>query len=685
MKKSRLLIAAVLFILAFAILLPAQTPAPSDAIHAWYGGTSPAELESWVNAHLQAEQQAIAQIGAVHGARTVENTLVPYDAAYNHLALAGQEAYLLSEVGSTAPLRDKAQAMVQKISSAATDFNLNQQVYQAVAAIGAAGLDPATHHYLDRSLLEYRLAGVDRDTATRQKIRQLQDRITTLQLTFQHNIDNDVRKIQATAAELDGLPADYVATHKPDAKGMITLTTDFPDSHPVMTYAKSADVRRRMYLASNNVAYPANEPVLRDLLTTREQLAQTLGYKTYADFATADQMIGSAANVQKLLDQVDQVTAEPAHREFALLHAFAEKQQPGVVISSSDASYWYELYSRATYHFDSQSVRPYFPYAEVQTGILTTAARLFHVSFKAAPHAEVWDPSVAAFDVVDRGKTVGRIYLDMHPRTGKYKWFANFPIVPGIGKSQLPEAALICNFPGGQPGDRGLMQYSDVVTFFHEFGHMMHYVLGSQGRWAGEGSFNVEGDFVEAPSQMLEEFFHDPVVLQSFARQYQTGEVLPASVIAQMIQADAFGRAGDWRGQVLYSTFALQLHDQDPAKIQFDTLYRQDAERFRPYQWVDGNHMYASFTHLAGYASNYYTYVLDKVIALDFFSQFNSRDLLDGPTAMRYRRTVLEPGATKPAADLVRDFLGRQENVDAMKAWMNQEFEPAATAAPVRQ
>lgn len=679
MKNQDRLFATAALVLGLAVQVPAQTPTASDATHAWYSGTSPSSLESWVNDHLQAEQQAVAQIGGVQGAHTVENTLVPYDAAYNHLAMASQEAYLLSEVGSTAPLRDKAQALVQKVSSAATDFNLNQRVYQAVAALGTTGLDPATRHYLDRSLLEYRLAGVDRDAATRQKIRQLQDRITALQLAFQHNIDNDVRKIQAAPAELDGLPADYLASHKPDAKGIVTLTTDFPDSYPVMTYAKNAALRRRMFLASNGVAYPANEQVLRDLLTTREQLAQTLGYKTYADLATADQMIGSAANVQKLLDQVDQVTAEPAQRELALLHAFAEKRQPGVIISFSDSAYWYEQYRRATYHFDSQSVRPYFSYAEVETGVLTTAARLFHVAFKAAPHANVWDPSVAAFDVEDQGKTVGRIYLDMHPRTGKYKWFANFPIVPGIGKTQLPEAALICNFPGGQPGDPGLMQYSDVVTFFHEFGHLMHYVLGSQGRWSGEGSFNVEGDFIEAPSQMLEEFFHDPAILQSFARQYQTGEVLPASVIARMNQAAAFGRAGDWRSQVLYSTFALQLHDQDPAKIQFDALYREDAERFRPYQWVDGDHMYASFTHLAGYASNYYTYVLDKVIALDFFSQFNSRDLLDGPTAMRYRRTVLEPGATKPAAELVRDFLGRQENANAMRTWMNKEFEPAAS------
>jgi thimet oligopeptidase len=225
-----------------------------------------------------------------------------------------------------------------------------------------------------------------------------------------------------------------------------------------------------------------------------------------------------------LLQQLDVASREPAAREYARLLAFAQKQHPGLAqISMADRSYWPEQYNRATYNFDAQSVRPYFPYNQVQAGILKTAARLFHIRFEAMPDAKVWDPSVSTFDIYDeadanRGKKLGRIYLDMHPRAGKDKWFSSAALVPGIAGRQLPEGALICNFPGGTAGDPGLMQYYEVVLFFHEFGHMMHHVLGGQHQWAGAGGSNVEGDFVEAPSQMLEEIFHDHAVLASFAK-----------------------------------------------------------------------------------------------------------------------------------------------------------------------
>jgi thimet oligopeptidase len=456
---------------------------------------------------------------------------------------------------------------------------------------------------------------------------------------------------------------------------------------PVLTFAKSAELRRRMFLAYNQRAYPQNAQVLRDLLIARQDLATILGYAHFADLATADQMMGSAANVQAMLNQVDEASRHAAHEEFAQLLAFAQQREPGLTsISQSDANYWYEQYRRAKYDFDAQSVRPYFPYDQVQAGILKTAARLFHVDFKQVKNAEVWDPAVDTFDVFDaaegsKGKLLGRIYLDMHPRDGKDKWFSSAPIVPGIRGRQLPEGMLVCNFSGGKAGDPGLMQYNEVVTFFHEFGHLMHHILGSQGQWSGAGGFNVEGDFIESPSQMLEEMFHDTAILQSFGKQYQTGETIPASLIAKMNAASAYGRGRWLQTQLIYSSYSLQVHDQDPASLDFDALQKADDLRFSPFTPVEGDRMYASFTHLTGYASNYYTYVLDKVIAIDFFSQFDKQNMLDGPTAMRYRHAVLEPGASKPAAELVKDFLGRPQNMDALKSWMNEEFQPPAAAA----
>ncbi|WP_260703209.1 M3 family metallopeptidase [Edaphobacter flagellatus] len=666
-------------VLAIAACTVSSVAQSTDPLHAWTNGADPAALETWVNARLDAAKADIDKVTAVTGAHTVENTVRPYDEALNQLSLAGNEAYMMYSVGDAAPLRDKGQAMVAKVSSATTDLSLNQQVYKALAAVSLTGADAATKHYVERALLEYRLAGVDKDEATRKKLRQLQDKITDASLVFGRNVADGRLEVKATKAELDGLPEDYIARHKPNADGSYTLNTDSPDSTPVFNFAKSAELRKRMYLAYNERAYPKNVDVLKSILEARQELATTLGYKTYADLATADQMMGSATSLKTFLKDVDDASRGTAQKEFELLKAYAQTQQPGLTtIPASDANYWAELYRRAKYDFDAQSARPYFAYDEVQAGILQTAAKLFHVEFRAVTDAKTWDPSVSTFDVFDAAGAshakLGRIYLDMHPRDGKDKWFSSAPIVPGIRGRQVPEGMLICNFPGGVPNDPGLMEYSDVVTFFHEFGHLMHHILGSQGEWSNAGGFNVEGDFVEAPSQMLEEMFRDYGILSAFAKNYKTGETIPVALVEKMNAAGAYGR-GRWvQAQLLYSTYSLQVHNRPPADIDFYALWKDDFERFTPYAFVDGNRFYASFTHLTGYSSNYYTYMLDKVIAVDFFAQFDKGNLLGGPAAMRYRRTVLEPGATKPAAALVHDFLGRPQSLEALKSWMNEEF-----------
>jgi thimet oligopeptidase len=263
----------------------------------------------------------------------------------------------------------------------------------------------------------------------------------------------------------------------------------------------------------------------------------------------------------------------------------------------------------------------------------------------------------------------------MHPRDGKDKWFSASPVITGVRGRAMPEAALICNFPAGDENDPGLLQYSDVVTFFHEFGHLMHAILGGQTEWAGLSGFATEGDFIEVPSQMLEEFFRDEKLLQAFAKHYQTGEILPSETIKKMKLAGAFGRADWMRSQLYYTTLSLDLHDQNPVGLDLDRITRQLYESLQPWTWFEGNRMYASFGHLTGYSSNYYTYAFDKVIALDFFAQFDPEDLLGCDAGARYRKTVLEQGGSKPGRQMVRDFLGRDEEFSAFSDWLNEEFE----------
>jgi thimet oligopeptidase len=668
----------------------------ATGVRPWPASGNGATLDSWANLRLEKYQASVDTLLTVEGVRTVANTLRPFDDAQAELAEVGQQASLLDSVHPVKEVRDAAQALTQKASEIGTLLSLNQDVYRALSAIDATAADAATRHYLERTLLQYRLSGVDKDEATRARIKELQDKATEISLAFSRNVQEGTRHVTISADDLAGLPEDYLKAHPPAEDGTIKLSTDFPDMQPLMTYAKSGEVRRLMFLAYHTRAYPQNEALLLDLLKTRQELATILGYKSWADLATADQMIQSAANMQSFLDELEVASRDGAEREYAMVFEFAKRQQPDLrQIDLAGRGYWFEQYRRSAFQFDSQSVRPYFPYAQVEPGILATAEKLFHVKFKQVKDADVWHPSVTAWEVFnqgrdqgDSGKQIGLFYLDMHPREGKDKWFSAASLVPGIRGRQYPEAALICNFPGGKDGDLkdgqsqnpGLMQYSDVVTYFHEFGHLMHAILGGDQEWAGISGIRTEWDFVEAPSQMLEEFFRDPKLLASFARHYETGESLPVEIVERMNHASAFGRADGIRTQLVYTTYSLDTHNIDPEKLNLYELIQAEYKRFSPYAWIDGNRMYASFGHLVGYSSNYYTYLFDKAIALDFFAQFDKEDLLEGPAAMRYRRAVLEPGGAKPAAALVEDFLGRAQSLEPFKAWIGEFREQVLVA-----
>lgn len=657
--------------------------AVTGAIHAWEtGGAKDAKaLEAWVGERLAAHEAALAALLAVEGERTIENTLRLYDVVIEQLSLAGAQAGVLHSVAGEKAVRDQAQAEAQRIAMAGAALSLNRPVYEALTAMKLDGADGATRHYVERTLLGYRLAGVDKDEATRARIQELQNKATMLALEFGRNIQEGGKTIEATPEELEGLPEDYLARHPANAEGKVTLTTDQPDMLPVMTFGANAALRERMFLAYNSRAYPVNEKNLLDLLATRQEIADVLGFRSWADLATADQMMKSAANVRGFLAKLDEASREGAKLEHAEVMAFARGREPGLkAIDMTARGYWYEQFRRAKFDFDSQSVRPYFPYAQVERGVLETASRLFKVEFRRVD-AEAWDKAVSVFDVFEGGERVGRFYLDMHPREGKDKWFSAAPVVTGVKGRYVPEAALICNFSGGEEGDPGLMQYSDVVTYFHEFGHLMHAILGGQTQWAGVSGFATEGDFIEVPSQMLEEFFRDEALLQSFATHYETGEVLPAETIRRMKRAGAFGRA-DWvRAQLYYTTLSLDLHDRNPAGLDLDAVTKELYESLQPWTWKDGNRMYASFGHLTGYSSNYYTYAFDKVIALDFFAQFDAKDLLGCEAGARYRKTVLEQGGSKPGREMVRAFLGRDEEFAAFTQWLNEEFEAAGQPA----
>lgn len=638
-------------------------------------------FEKMENDRLEAAQRSIDQLLAVKGQRTTENTLAPYDEIVRQYNSAGYLSLLLQQVHPDAAYRDSATAMTSKVGAASAALALNQGVYKALAAIDLTGVDPATKYYVQRQLLEFRLAGVDKDDATRVRLKELQDKLVDLQSAFDRNISDDQRSLTVdSAAELDGLPKDYIDAHKPGPDGKIKITTNYPDAFPVLTFAKSDALRKRLYLEFENRAFPKNRDVLMGMVRTRYEIAKIVGYSSWADYNAADRMIGSAKNISAFLQQVDAAARPVAKREYALLMAEKQKLQPGAKeIFDYESFYLRELVRRSQFDFDSSSVRPYLPYQRVKQGVLDTAAKLFGLTFKQEPGAPAWDPSVETWDVFDQGKMIGRFYLDLQPRPGKFSHAEMTPVLDGIRGKQLPEAVLVCNYAAPKADDPGLMDYDDVVSFFHEFGHLMHWTLSAQ-QWAGISGISMESDFGEAPSEMLEEWMHSPQVLATFAKHYKTNEGIPGALVARMNRADAFGR-GTWvLGQNSFSALSFDLYNAKPEEVDPDAISLADDKKYMLRVTTPGTHAYASFGHLGGYSSAYYTYLWDKVIAEDFVTKFDRANLLAPQPAARYRKIVLEPGGSMSANDLVKNFLGRAQNMDALQHWISEEFDQAATA-----
>lgn len=658
----------------FATLLSAQTAAQPPL---WSAKPDVTAFESIENAHLAAAQKAIDALTAVNGSRTIENTVTPFDDATRELNSAQYFSSLMEQVHPDQSFRDRASAMTRKISDAARALSLNQAVFKALAALKLDAADPATRYYVQRQLLEFRLAGVNRDDATRAKLRQLNDQLTEEQSAFDRNISDGQKAVEVDSpSELDGLPQDYIGRHKPGADGKISISTNYPDALPALKFAKNDAFRQRLFVAFDTRAYPKNVDVLKRMMQTRYQIATTLGYTSWADYNAADKMIGRGAKIGEFIQQIQNAAQPLIEREFAMLLNEKRKVRPGAnLIADYEQSYFSEQVRRSQFDFDSQSARPYLAYARVKQGVLDTASKLFQVTFRQEQGVPAWDPAVETWDVLDGGKMIGRIYLDMHPRPGKYSHAEMAPVRDGVRGKQLPEAILVCNFPHPAAGDPALMEYDDVVTFFHEFGHLMHWVLGGQQPWAGISGISMESDFVEAPSQMLEEWMHSPQVLATFARHYQTNEPIPVGMVARMNRASAYGRAM-WSGvQNSYTAISYNVYKGKPDTIDPDKVDEEAQRRYTPFTHTPGTHIFASFGHLGGYSSAYYTYLWDKVIAEDFFQQFDRSNLLAGPAPMRYRRAVLEPGGSVSANDLVKNFLGRSQDIRAFQLWMGEEFQ----------
>ncbi|GAA1914458.1 M3 family metallopeptidase [Nocardioides hwasunensis] len=619
---------------------------------------------AWVGERCEgALADAVREVDTVKAGGSATEVLAAWNCAETAIANADAVA-LWAEVHPDAAVRDRADELSQQVQKYVTELSLDRDLYAVFAGLAAEGLDADATRVLEHTLRDFRRSGVDRDDATRDRLRELSEQGVRLSQDFGRNIRDDVRSIRVAPERLAGLPDDYRAAHEPDDDGLVTLTTDYPDLVPFMTFGADREARRELTLAANNVAWPANDQVLQDLLAVRRETADLLGYDSWPDYDTEVKMIGSGRAVADFIDRISAAAVDRAGEEVVVLRDRLRVDEPAAdTVTTYDSRYYGELVRREQYDVDGQVVRTYFPFEQVRQGLLDVTGRLFGLEWTSVDRADAgtWHDDVASYDVGLEGRHIGRIHLDLHPREGKFKHAAQFDMVKGIAGVQLPEGVLVCNF------SRGLMEHDEVVTLFHEFGHLVHHVLAGQGDWTRFSGVATEWDFVEAPSQMLEEWAWDADVLATFARN-AAGETIPADLVAAMRRADHFGKGLYAAQQMSYAARSYFFHAGPHDDL---TAYGDELQsRYSVYPPLEGAHMHCSFGHLDGYSSGYYTYMWSLVIAKDLFSAFDTDDLFATEVATAYRDKVLAQGGRQDAADLVADFLGRPSSFDAWTAWL---------------
>ena len=636
---------------------------------------SAAGVDRLSNAGIGRGKQLLKKILSSRGRHTVENTLVPYNEILEAVYEVAQQGELLFNVHPETGVRDAGNRAYQNAMSFLTELTLNRPLYEAFTRLDVKTKDAETRHAVFKILRDFKRAGVDKDDSTRARIKKLNEEITAVGSEFDRNINDDVRSIEIEDAQaLDGLPGDYIASH-PKKDGTIRITTNYPDALPVFQYAKNEEVRRRLQWEFLNRGYPKNMEVLDRLLVKRNELARLLGYKNYAAYVTEDKMIGSETAAGEFVEKISKASGPRTKRDYQVLLEQKRKQSPFAErLEPWDPSFYIERVRAEKYQFSSQEARPYFQFERVRDGIFGITGRLFGVHYRRVRGAPAWHESVEVYDAYDDGTRLGRFYLDLHPRPGKFNHAAAFPLVVGLRGVQLPQAALVCNFldPKTTKGP-ALMEHNDVVTFFHEFGHLLHDLFSGGARWMKTSMGDIEWDFVEAPSQMLEEWARRPEGLQSFATHHETGKPIPREMVDRMERAQAFARGLLVRRQIFFAALSLNYYNRDPKEIDTTALAKKLNSEYYPVPWYDGTHFQCNFGHLNGYSAVYYTYMWSLVIAKDLFTPFLKKGSIINPAqARKYRRTILEPGSAKPAATMVREYLGRAPKFDAFRSWLNE-------------
>lgn len=626
------------------------------------GAQWPAFLDSYCLPRLQAARDALAAVS-----QDREWTATEWIATWNEGDAALDESSalteLIAEVHPDKAVRRAADTLLATAKTFALERFQSPEACATLARLDRSDLGEAEADVLSRLDGDFRAQGAHLDAANRARLGELNRRITELCTQFSEHIRDAQGQIRIAPQRLAGLPQDYIDAHPAGEDGLVTITTDYPDLLPFLDMADDHDARRELMTADRNRAYPQNEQVLRDLLEARHTKATMLGYPDYPTYATDAMMMPNGDSIGAFIDEVAAAARPAGLRDVADLLAIARQERPELTgLPASDSRYFIEKLKQSRHGVDQHKVRSYLRYERVTQGILDLMTELFDVEFVSVD-APTWHEDVASFDVVDAGAVIGRIHLDMHPRDGKFGHAACFTLVPGLAGRALPESVLVCNF------SRGLLTHDELETYLHEFGHLIHAIFSGGHPYVRTAHFGErwEWDFIEAPSQLLEEWAWDATVLRRFAIDDE-GEAIPHELVEAM-RASRFTAFGLLTcRQLTFGALSYRLHRDHPHDL--DALAEAVTTEYDVRENLPNSHEWASFGHLTEYASNYYTYQWSLSICRDLLTGFDATNLLDKAVARRYRDTILAPGATKHAEQLIADFLGRPYSTKAYQEWL---------------
>jgi thimet oligopeptidase len=657
-----------------AVVLASAAQAATPTLPADTGlnfSLTPAQLTQTCDAALDAAKAAIEEILVTPAQSATFATLQAIENAeadFNDATIVQSGAY---DLAPDKAVRDASLACNQKVSDYEVALSSDPRIYAIAARVATLG-DAKTP--ADQKLDEYYIEGGKRTGAglnpdQRAQVTALFDHLMDLERDFESALNEDNTSVPISVAEAKSLASSFVTTLAKSSNGYIVPVNESTFDE-FMISEQSAAARKRFATAYADRGGLANVQRLQEAVKIRDQLARLLGFSSWAAYQLDAKMAKTPERVESLLNTVSTKLLPKADQEIATLAALKRKSGDPTPFTSWDYGYYENQLIRSQYQIDEETVRLYFPIDHVVSSVLDIYQNLLGVTFAEISPANAWAPGVREFSITDTasGKPIGWFFLDLYPRPGKFEHFANFPIRPGRvlpdGSYQKPISAIVGNWPLPAPGQPALLSHEDVITFFHEFGHLMHSTLSTAPYETLYGTA-VRPDFVEAPSQMLENFMWQPSILKQVSSNYVTGAALPDDLIAKMIALKHVNDGYAWSTQAFYAQYDMTIHSSGP-NVNVDTTWFDLKKKMTPFPSIPGTHPEAGFGHImGGYDAGYYGYLWSRVYAQDIFTRFQKEGLENPAVGMAYRKDILEPGATIEPDVLVQNFLGRPVNPDA--------------------